>query len=284
MRAKNSKKGYVQMDTVVRRYLQDKTKFNSWHPCLEDSLLTHTKELNTSSYISDLPNNLSCLIEGYTTPRNAESLRKFLNFYSVKEPSIIAVDILNIPAIYQKMRIPAPEVDFILADASNLRSVFENEQFDLVVQDFLLNCAPPNLHHSILSEVNRILKKHGIALIQFSTLLERSLSNAIINEFLNDAISKKIHSYSIHDLQPETVQRSSELHGKLFRHPDDFYFYVTPDTGNYEFYRDQHQIFRDFELNGMNLQNHTTKIATDLFGQNLMRHYCLLTKRKNSNG
>ena len=280
MHAKQDKIGYVQMDVVVRRYLQDKTKFVSGHPCLEDSLLVHDKALNISSYISALPINLSCLIEGYTTPKNAESLRKFLNSYSVDEPSIIAIDLLNIPDIYQKMSIPFPRVDFVLADASNLLSVFENEQFELVVQDFLLNCAPPRLHHSILSEVNRILSKQGIALIQFSTLLEQSRSNAIKSEFISDAISKKVHSYSIHDLQAESVQSSSELHGKLFRHPDNFYFYVTPDSGNYEFYRDQHQIFRDFKLNGLDMKNHTTVLAADSFGQSLMRHYCLLTKNE----
>lgn len=266
------------MEMVVRRYLQDTAQFEPGHPCLEDSLLVHGKVLNISSHILALPNNSRCLIEGYTTPKNAEYLREFLNSYGVQEPSIIAIDLIDIPNIYQKMNITFPKVDFILADASDLRSVFKNEQFELVVQDFLLNCAPPRLHYSILSEVSRMLSKQGIALIQFSTLLERSLSNALTNDFINSAISTKVHSYSIHELMPEFVQSSVEFHGKLFRHPDNFYCYVTPDSGNYEFYRDQHQIFQDFKLNGLNLQNHTTVISTDSFGQNLMRHHCLLTK------
>ena len=108
------------------------------------------------------------LIQGYSDPGNADALGDFLARWIGCPPRMQAIDLYDLPAVYELLGFPPPAFEFRLADASDLQGHYADGSVDVLVQDFLLNCAPTALHAPILREVARILSNHGVALISFS--------------------------------------------------------------------------------------------------------------------
>jgi SAM-dependent methyltransferase len=57
---------------------------------------------------------------------------------------------------------------FLQADARSLADVLADAGFDLLVQDFILNCAPPSDAAALFCEAARVLRPGGLALLSFT--------------------------------------------------------------------------------------------------------------------
>jgi SAM-dependent methyltransferase len=108
-----------------------------------------------------LPKRVNALIEGYAGSRNAEALQAFLALAGVRDMDIVAIDLFDLPATYRRLSMTLPNMRFIQADACSLGAVAADGEFDVVVQDFLLNCLPPADAPRLLAEVARVLAPEG---------------------------------------------------------------------------------------------------------------------------
>jgi SAM-dependent methyltransferase len=106
-----------------------------------------------------------CLLQGCTAPNNAAALQRFLSGSDGRHVDVTAVDLLDLPAIYARLGWPMSSMHFVQADARNLGTRFPPESFDMVVQDFLLNCAPPAEAPALLAAARHVLKPDGLLLL-----------------------------------------------------------------------------------------------------------------------
>jgi SAM-dependent methyltransferase len=164
--------GRVEVSAPEARFIARYVPGNPW---FDDSAPTLQSSLDIFARIEGLPDRLQslrpaprCLIQGYTAPGNAAALRRFLGRAGIGGCAITAVDKLDLRGIYQSLGIAMPEMDFLQADARCLADVLGDAVFDLLVQDFILNCAPPCDARAILAEAARLLRPGGLALLSFT--------------------------------------------------------------------------------------------------------------------
>lgn len=134
-------------------------------PALTDSLAHFETLPGLRQAMSGLPSECRCLIQGSTGQGNAAAVRQFLSRSGERRVDITAVDLLDLPAIYARLGWPMPEMQFLRADARELSAHFESGSFDLVIQDFLLNCAPPDQAPALLAAARQVLNPGGLFLL-----------------------------------------------------------------------------------------------------------------------
>ena len=188
---------------------------------------------------SQLANRPSCLIQGITSMRNGASLRAFLANYGVTEPMIQAVDIANVSALLDAMRMPPLDLNFSVADASNLPS-FPTGSVQILVQDHLLNCTPHGTHEAIIREAARLLDPRGFMILNFSInpcAPETDLDRAQVEDtevILSD------RAYCLRDLiedRDKRDKRKRQLIGRIVELDNTGRrLFITPPEGNFEFY------------------------------------------------
>jgi SAM-dependent methyltransferase len=137
-------------------------------PNLSDSLSFLQNYQDVRSVLSNLPVNVKALIEGYSCQTNAEGLRKFLATYGVETVDISVIDIYDLPSTYRSIGIALPEINFYQGCAGDLQEIAQSQSFDVVVQDFLLNCIPPSEIGRVLSEAFRVLKPTGYLILSIT--------------------------------------------------------------------------------------------------------------------
>ncbi len=125
-----------------------------------------------------------CLIEGYSTPGNADALAHFLKEICDASSRIETIDLYDLPHLYEILGLEMPPMTYRIADAGPSRESVSRRFVDLVVQDFLLNCIPASRHEPLLKEVSRILKPGGIGIISFTSSESLDLQSAISTEQL----------------------------------------------------------------------------------------------------
>lgn len=153
----------------VARYVPGSPHFKPDAPTLASSLAAFSSAPEFNSALAGLSPKARCLVIGYSTPSNARALRQVLGEHAVTDPSILVIDRLPIPEIYTEMGIEMPEIDFLQLDACNLGDALEADSFDLIVQDFVLNCMPPAHAPALLQSTRALLKPNGLSLISLST-------------------------------------------------------------------------------------------------------------------
>jgi hypothetical protein len=153
---------------LVARYVPSSPYFRADAPTLATSLAVFEASANFRTFVASRAPQIECLVQGYTAPSNAHALRAALVAQGVDHARIVAVDQLPLPDIYGQLGVAMPEIEFIQADACNLGDCLRGQTFDLVVQDFILNCLPPILAPELLRETRRHIKADGMCLISFS--------------------------------------------------------------------------------------------------------------------
>ncbi len=152
----------------VARYVRGSPWFDDLAPTLQSSLDIFARIEGLRDRLQSLGPAPRCLIQGYTAPGNAAALRRFLGRAGISGCAITVVDKLDLRGIYNRLGIAMPEMVFLQADARSLADVLGDAVFDLLVQDFILNCAPPPDAAALLSEAARVLRPGGLALISFT--------------------------------------------------------------------------------------------------------------------
>jgi len=154
----------------------------------------------------------------------------------------------------------------------------------VVVQDFLLNCAPAALHVPILREVARILSATGVALISFSdrsgvshcpTMDAAEFQRRFGPPWQSDA-------YNLADMFPAGSLPNeclNELKDRVVHDPatGTSTLAIAP-TGRFEFFRDAAVMLGLFAETGLVCLATDRSEGTDSQGLRCTRHRCLLAK------
>lgn len=134
-------------------------------PTLGDSLGVMARLPGVRDRVDGLGPGCRCLIQGCTAPGNADALRRFLGHPERPRIEVVAVDLLDLPSVYRRLGWTVPEAGFVRADARKLQHFFPRGHFDVVAQDFLLNCAPPAEAPDLLAAARHVLRPGGLLLI-----------------------------------------------------------------------------------------------------------------------
>lgn len=211
-------------------------------PTLADSLAFLGRLPGMAAALDGLGANRRCLLQGCTAPDNAVALRRFLGETGGGHVDVTAVDLLDLPAIYARLGWPMPEMRFVRADARDLSARFPPDSFDLVVQDFLLNCAPPSHASALLAAARHVLKRGGLLLLSVtdSTCLRDhpSISPAAFER--NHCVAWDPTARDLATLLPEQHRRTAALPalaGRAVMDPGDQQgTLITAPHGRFEFF------------------------------------------------
>lgn len=265
--------GYRDPLSFVRPYLQVEGQRN---PGLRYSLNTIESIRDHASHFQALPSQPNCLIQGFSDPSNAGELVKFLSKWEKSEATLHAIDLHDIPKIFKLLGIKFPQIDFTTANAADLQGIFETGSCDVIVQDFLLNCTPPVLHTPILNEVRRLLSSEGIALISFTVISDTQVdrSQKVSPNLTTLPQGWPPCAYSIDDIDAATG--SSWLGKRFYCSQSQSIVYVTPETGNFEFYRSYNNYLRSFINSKLHIAAMQSSDGTDAHGQSCRRYHCII--------
>jgi SAM-dependent methyltransferase len=211
-------------------------------PTLTHSLAALGRLPGMAAALDRLGANRRCLLQGCTAPGNAVALRRFLGETGGGQVDITAVDLLDLPAIYARLGWPMPDMRFVRADARDLSARFPPDSFDLVVQDFLLNCAPPSHAPALLTAARHVLPRGGLLLLSVtdSTGL-RDKPNLSAAEFeRHHHVPWDPTARDLATLLPEQVRRAAALPalaGRAVMGPGDQQgTLITAPHGRFEFF------------------------------------------------
>lgn len=137
-------------------------------PTLADSLAHFRRLPGMPAMLEGLGPGCRCLLQGCTAPTNAAALQRFLDRPQGRQVTVTAVDLLDLPTIYERLGWPIPPMRFVRTDARALGAHFAPGSFDLVVQDFLLNCAPPAEAPALLAAARQMLGPGGLLLLSIT--------------------------------------------------------------------------------------------------------------------
>ena len=232
-----------------------------------------------------LPGSPTVLLQGYTDPRNAEALRCFLAGQVTGSPRLHALDLYDLPAVYGLLGFPPPDFEFHLADASDLHGHFTDGSVDVVVQDFLLNCAPAALHAPILAEVERILSEQGVALISFS-----DRSSVCPRPTMDPAeFARRFgrpwqpEAYNLADVFPSGALADGDLKGLggsvVYDPQSGTATLTTEPTGRFEFFREAEVMLELFRQAGLVNLAMDQSDGVDSQGLRCHRYRCLLGRK-----
>jgi ubiquinone/menaquinone biosynthesis C-methylase UbiE len=254
-------------------------------PTLGASLQCISAQPDFEVHLRNLPRKTRCVLQGYSTPDNAEVLGAFLGRFGIDGEELHAVDLYNLEVVYKELNLPLPRLKYHLADATALPKTFE-AAFDLVIQDFLLNCVPHADQPRLLSETARVLSKAGLALIHFTDAsglarLPRKTEQVLEKEH---GFHWESSTYQISDMgraKGEEAALIAQLGGRVVVDEQlDQFTYVTATDGHFEFFTDASRIYAMFRKAGLTLISQTIREGIDFHGLLCRRHYCLLRKEK----
>ena len=234
-------------------------------------------------HLGGLPKEPLCLIQGYSTPGNAEALRQFIHDYIGSFPRIETVDLYDLPHLYDVLDIKMPPMRYHIADAAHLDYLYKNGAVDLVVQDFLLNCIPASKHEPLLNEVSRILRPNGLGIISFTSSEALGLSTALSTTQLraDHNLTWDAQAYDLADMAKANKAEISldYLMGKLIYHqPTSEFIYIAQAGGRFEFFRSKSEMLLLFEKCGLHLLSLDVSQGSDDHGLSCVRYRCILTK------
>lgn len=274
--ARPFQRGYDRFESFLGLFFNGSTP-----PGLQMGLDVLEEQGATDRIFASLPSNARCLIEGFSTPTNGLALKQFLQRRGISDPHIQAIDICNSGAIFEASGIGVPEVDFTVADAADLRDLIDDEQIDLLVQDGLLNCAPPELHRAILSEAVRVLRPHGLLIANYTDNHLIQELEVVESEELEEAHGFVMdwQAYSLRDLTQDE-QALPLLKNRAISCSEQKHFaVVTPPYGYFEFFTCPHSMQALFEECGLEVLLEVNALQQDSNGFPCRRYRSVLRKK-----
>ena len=275
-------KGYSEIMQMVLSYtVEGKTAGN---PTLSHSLNRIERMPGIKEHLTRLVAEPLCLILGFSTPGNAGALRQFIHDQIGSFPRIEAVDLYDLPHLYDVLDLEMPCMDYHIADASHLDHLYRDGAVDLVVQDFLLNCIPASRHEPLLREAGRILKAGGLAIISFTSSEALELSSAISTaQLLTDYhLAWDALAYDLSEMEKANGRSRSfdDLTGKLVYHqPTSEFIYIAKAGGRFEFFRSKEEMLSLLEKCGFQLLALDVSQGKDDHGLSCTRYRTLLAKK-----
>lgn len=267
------------------RYLLNTKQYSAQAPTLKMSLTAFDKA-SAFQWPIDITNTRpSCLIQGYTAPQNESDLRSFLASKLSNEINITAVDKMNLPVIYEKLGVEFPRIEFFQMDASELWSTLKSRHFDLLIQDFILNCAPLSKSRAIVTEGARLLKPGALAFISFTDNSNFLAKEALTPHTLlhNCGVRWNSNLTSLEQLldhsQEAKVFDRQDLLGKvIYDQALDHYTVITNPTGRFEYFAPLKETLSHFDEAGLRVLHRVNLESVDYSGLMCSRHHCLLVK------
>ena len=271
----------------VARYVPGNPWFDESAPTLQSSLDVFARIDGVQDRLPALGPAPRCLIQGYTAPGNAAALRRFLGRVGIARCAITAVDKLDLPAIYRRLGIAMPDMTFQQADARCLGHVLGDGAFDLLVQDFLLNCAAPADAAALLSEAARLLRPGGLALLSFTDntgLRDRpALTAEEIAARWRLVWDPACGTLSELPARPVPFQPAVAREGLIGRvvvgAAAGHCTCITAPDGRFEFFVPAEETFAALEAAGLELILAAQGTARDYNGLLCTRHRCLVRRR-----
>jgi SAM-dependent methyltransferase len=212
-----------------------------------------------------------CLIQGSASADNVGSLSEFLRRHGIMAPDIHVIDLIDLSAVWNFHA----SAKFCRADAGDLAAVFAAGSFDLVVQDHLLNVAPFSTHPNILSEMRRILRPDGIALLQYTD--PAAFPPAEGQAFL-DQIEMSGRSVQIGFTKEEYSAIAHLPAEHRLVAVGSRFFFITLPLGILEFFMPMEELRILLEQAGLCLRESHLVPVTDSEGLPCRRHHCLITR------
>lgn len=275
-------KGYSEIMQMVLSYASEEKR--AGNPTLSHSLDRIRLMPGIKTHLAGLPKKPRCLIQGYSTPGNAEALRQFIRDHIGSFPSIETVDLYDLPHLYDVLDIKMPPMRYHIADAAHLEHLYKNGVVDLVVQDFLLNCIPASKHEPLLKEVSRVLTPNGLGIISFtsSEALELSTALSTTQLYADHKLTWDAQAYDLAEMAKANKSETSldYLMGKLiFHQPTSEFIYVALAGGRFEFFRSKAEMLLLFEKYGFHLLSLDVSQGSDDHGLSCVRYRCILVKK-----
>lgn len=258
--------------SLIQRYVPGTVDYCSKAQTLASSLPIFCAQPDFIQTIEDLGASASCLFQGYSAPDNARTLRSALEGMGVKRVRIAAVDRLSLPKIYRRLGIDMPEIDFIQHEASSAAVLLGDQKFDLIVQDFVLNCMHPSLWPLLMDSARSVLSPNGIALISVST--DATVAGESM-ETVEDAMLDwpgrwTVPAWALAELaqtDEEYRQMMKRLAGRtLLDKRYNCVIQVTKRSGQLEFFRSKQDIYSMIENAGLRILAIQESIAVDYSG------------------
>lgn len=267
-------------DLFVARYILTSAYFESDLPSFLKSLSVFAESSLVTNALGALGRDVSCLFQGYTAPQNAHALRCFLSALGISIQETVAVDLLDIPNIYKRLGVEIPELRFIQGDACDLTNWFKKSSFEIVIQDFTLNCIPPIFAPALVKEAHRLLKADGIAMISFTdssglqpigqihdVLMQHGLT------WLPDMRGLNELPIDVHDL----MTLAHKIIGATMATIDqEQLIFVTPPDGRFEFFQPVANTLQMIRNSGFDILSLQRSLGSDPCNLQCMRYRCLL--------
>lgn len=234
------------------------------------------------SVFKNVPPDARCLIQGCSSSANPTALARFLAKMGVRSPQISVIDLIDIGRIFQRYGIWSNDIDFTVADATDLKSLYEDNSFDVAIQDHLLNCAPPSSHDDILSETVRILRPPGIGIVNFTTRSRIYQGEIAVTSYQFErryGIPFNEQGYSLQDLHANedvVADMQRYLSGKFFVHKTGRHFTYTMSNGNFEFFATYRVFRRMLASHGLDVVFQSRTSARDSNGLRCIRYRTLV--------
>lgn len=248
------------------------------------------------------------LFDGFSTPFNVVAMHDFLVKHLGVPPEmirIVAIDLSEEPMAKGAELAKEHGINFRFEVTDARKLPFESGEFNIVFQDFLLNCAPHDMHEAILSETQRVLSPSGLALVGWTSaegLIKRVPEFGKFNfeipsplgQFQWDFHNKRFSSmcaamgnaFSISDVEnnPELQRLLRFALKKTGGFMIDFSFFesferiilVTPND-DFEFFKSRVKMLNMLQCAGMAIAEMHLDVGTDRFKHTCWRHRFVLT-------
>ncbi|QPN65883.1 class I SAM-dependent methyltransferase [Synechococcus sp. CBW1006] len=269
---------------LIGRYVPGCREYCTTAPTLSSSLALFSDTPEFKAAIQSFGSSVSCLFQGYSSPGNAHSLRVALSGLGIEEIRILAVDRLCLPRIYSNLGVEMPEMDFIQHDACALESILDERRFDLVIQDFTLNCMPPSQAPSLLRAAHALLGAKGICLISVSCDATNNRSAPL--ESLSTALTRWPNRWSdstwgLSDMawsDQEFKHMANRLAGRTFLDEiNGCVLQITEPSCQFEFFESQTKVIAMIERAGFHVTVVHAGLAVDYSGLTCTRARIIAT-------
>ena len=262
----------------VGRYVSSSQHYRPEAPTMAKSLAVFGESAEFQSFVASQCASVDCLFQGYTSPKNGDALRHVLLGQGIERAHIVAVDRIQLPLVYEQLGVAMPDIEFVHADACDLGDQFGDRKFDIIVQDFVLNCIAPTAAPALLSEAKRHLKPGGICLISFSTgahapaAKTKSLASVLEDwPQVQCSLAASLQEMARTDAELKDMERHL-LGQSIFDDQTGHLTHVTDPSGQLEFFIPKPDMIGLFEAAGFEVSIADVRSATDYNGLECTRY------------